>query len=422
MADKDKPKINTRQQELGSKWIFERVLIDNIKYNSVQDITNDKKYLELQLIFDPTFNPKKSKEDPVPMDWLISYFSQQKALLTKFQPNKFKKAKFDRDGGFMQFISDLVKKLGIIKKDAWDPADIWIVNTNKIQNLEKQLNDLILINGKIPVTQSDRAAKIQELNKVLRDLYRQEAIIGVSLKKAGKTAIYVDVNVGKNEAITESEFKAIEKTVFKIESIKCILKKQNLKNLPERYKRMKTDGYAKGTNPQTFLTQEVYMKIQNGTKPPDSYDFYIKGDQTNHFSNLKFEPKERGAGAARLGKSPIDMVLNLLKSYDKSFKNDHTTYAKTFADIKKSELSSAFDILNKTEGCDLGGVSKKDFFINLSDVYSGDPIQAHSKIMQIYFLAEVLSLKENERNKFMTDLIFLAQKKGRTFGPFGKIY
>lgn len=31
-------------------------------------------------------------------------------------------------------------------------------------------------------------------------------------------------------------------------------------------------------------------------------------------------------------------------------------------------------------------------------------------------------MKEKIRNQFMTDMAFLAQKKGERFGPFGKLY
>ena len=41
---------------------------------------------------------------------------------------------FDRDdkNGFMNYITNLVKaKFGIAKKDAWNPADIWLIKSNR---------------------------------------------------------------------------------------------------------------------------------------------------------------------------------------------------------------------------------------------------------------------------------------------------
>ena len=45
---------------------------------------------------------------------------------------------FNREGGFMDFITDLIKdKYGISRKDAWNPADIWL-----IKNVTEQKNRL----------------------------------------------------------------------------------------------------------------------------------------------------------------------------------------------------------------------------------------------------------------------------------------
>ena len=45
--------------------------------------------------------------------------------------------------------------------------------------------------------------------------------------------------------------------------------------------------------------------------------------------------------------------------------------------------------------------------------------------MQMYFIDKVLQLKTDKRDEFLTDLLFVSQKKGRKvfdFGPFGKLY
>ena len=43
-------------------------------------------------------------------------------------------------------------------------------------------------------------------------------------------------------------------------------------------------------------------------------------------------------------------------------------------------------------------------------------------LMQINFLFNILSLSKEKRDDLFTDMSFLAQKKGREFGPFGKLY
>ena len=50
---------------------------------------------------------------------------------------------------------------------------------------------------------------------------------------------------------------------------------------------------------------------------------------------------------------------------------------------------------------------------------------ANIKLMQVYYVAKLLQLKKDERDEYLTDLLFLAQKKGNKvfdFGPFGKLY
>ena len=47
---------------------------------------------------------------------------------------------------------------------------------------------------------------------------------------------------------------------------------------------------------------------------------------------------------------------------------------------------------------------------------------ATSKLMQMEFLAMLSGMKVANRNEFMTDMVFLAAKKGKRFGPFGKLY
>ena len=48
------------------------------------------------------------------------------------------------------------------------------------------------------------------------------------------------------------------------------------------------------------------------------------------------------------------------------------------------------------------------------------------KLMGLDFFYQVFKLTDDERNEFVTDMVFLAQKKAFRkvdhFGPFGKIY
>ena len=71
------------------------------------------------------------------------------------------------------------------------------------------------------------------------------------------------------------------------------------------------------------------------------------------------------------------------------------------------------------------GVNTTTAIVNIKeafDVYRGQPWVAVSKLQQIQFLYALLTLPTKKRNEFCTSLIFTAEKAGRRYGPYGKIY
>ena len=71
--------------------------------------------------FTAPINPKSTEGK-----WINTFYLQQKKLLSTFSNASFKV--FNREGGFMQFITDLISdKFGVSKKDSWNPADIWLI-------------------------------------------------------------------------------------------------------------------------------------------------------------------------------------------------------------------------------------------------------------------------------------------------------
>ena len=89
------------------------------------------------------------------------------------------KSKFNRDGGFMDFVTKLIaKKFGIKKKDNWDPADIWVISED-----EKKYIDTIKDSLEGP------HQTISELNKILRGYFKSKEVMGISLKKTGSDCI-----------------------------------------------------------------------------------------------------------------------------------------------------------------------------------------------------------------------------------------
>ena len=394
----------TAMQELATAFICQRAFKDNKKFNSPEDIIKDKVTKKgLEEIF--TYQRKPLLKFSLPIQdktvedrWLNTFYLQQKKLLTEFSDAKF--TVFNREGGFMEFITDLIKdKFGISRKDSWDPADIWLIKDSpKFRNqIKKELD-------------GPRGTQtIKELNAIMRSMFMKREIVGISLKLiSGKTAKYEEVNV------TDAFFKKLENMQgefdFKLSKIVC---KLNLKNKNE------------------FATQDTNIFLKDTTK--EVAKFQLKGNTTSRLSNLKFEGTEIGASAARLGKAPLNLVEKLSSMVDRKLYNAQTkanaNYPTNAVEFEKrqKEFTDMFKrVIKYPEVKDVGIKTDKEFIFNMSKVFNSKTSHiANVKLMQLYFIDRLMMLKPEVRNEYLTDLLFIAQKKGDKvfdFGPFGKLY
>jgi len=393
----------TAMQELATAYICERAFKDNKRFGSSNDIVKDSKTkLGLEKIF-----KKGSKQifafsfpiEPKTPEgkWLNTFYLQQKTLLTKFSPSSF--TVFNREGGFMKFITDLISsKFGVSRKDAWNPADIWLIRK------PKKYRDLILKELKGP----SGTQTIKELNTMMRVMFKEEDVVGISLKLiSGKQAKYEEINV------KEEFFKHLESGEydFKLSKIIC---KLNLK----------------GTN--KFATQDTNVFLKD-SKNNDVAKFQLKGNTTSRLANLKFEGTDLTASSARLGKAPLNLVEKLSGMVDSKLYNSETksngnypTTLEEFEDRQK-EFSDMFGRIIKYPEVKEVGITQKDQFIdNMNAVFSGDDSHiANIKLMQIYYIDRLMQLNSTIRDEYLTDILYIAQKKGRKvfdFGPFGKLY
>lgn len=369
----------TRQQELGSAWIFRRVLKDNVRYNKWEDILNDPKYDEL--------GGEKGIYPTVDKAWLQTFFLQQEKMLSEFSNARF--TEFTRDHGFMSFISDLVKsKFGIAKKDSWDPADIWCVKDEK--KVIAAINKVI---------QKGHIEELGELNALLRTLFRERKVVGVSLKKvSGKQAKYEEVNVGEGLEYLKEDY------TFDVSKLKI-------------------DLSLKSGNQIKLNTQDTTIFVdaaENGKKV--IYKYQITTISSSRFNNLKWEPTSNAASAARLGKAPVAMVLGALNDFNINFSNSNSDYPKSAAEFKarQKEYVAMFNAVKLK--ADTVIKDDKVFVSNITKVFMESPQLANSKLMQLTFLYEITKLPKKQMDALMTKITLLAQKKGLQFGPFGKLY
>lgn len=360
-GDGSKPTSNaptTQQQELCTLTIFEELLS-----SSTQKYTNFEQILPLLMKIYPGITEEKS--------WYNSFALQFKkiSVTTKLPNNNFDV--FNRDGGFMDWITKLVNsKFEIAKKDSWNPADIWLIKSSTYDNYQKKLND---------------AQTIQEVNAILVTAYNKYDIVGISLKKNnGKNLNYDLVNLKSNAKEKEVEF-----TGFDL-------------NIP----------FDTNMNKFTSVTSKLSVKY-NG----EIYSMGIKSNQAG-IGNITYEFVGSGA-AAFLGKVPKDM-LKLELSADNQKMPEHLHFMKF--DKKDFENKLKVIKLNKTIFNINGDLNT--FVSNLEKSWDTNGRAKDNVIIsQIFTFAYIIAKMTLKRRKeFIKDLFFMAQKKGPKFGPFGKLY
>ena len=376
----------TEMQEKGSKYVFEYVL-ENKKsgYTNLQSFKSDQKMVD---------GLKKIYPD-VDDDWFDVFYKQHKVILDKFATSKITHFDHSGEGSFMNKITEIVNRnFGIAKKDNWNPADVWGVRGNSKD---------VIIKVEQTVYGSKDSQTIQQLNALLRGMYKAKELVGISLKKtSGKEAKWEEYNI---EALTLKEVND-----YKYNDINIIY---NLKASP--------DGKTQS------LDTAVQLRQSGGGA---EYNFQITSNDTSKDSqNLKFESKPQGSAKARGGKAEIKAVEALLKDNNVGgFENKHQNYPKDLDAWGESsgavvaKYSKMFDRIKTKVKSDCN--DGDEFALIIAKIFSGEkPWVAQGKLMQLTFLDHVLKITNKKKyTEFWTDMLFLSIKKGDKFGPFGKLY
>jgi len=449
--------VMTRMQELGSAWIFKRAIQDNKTWVNWEDIKKDTKtFNEIKKVWKTI--GKVDWNDAADDEWLDSFWKQQKVLLSKIGKPAF--TEFSRDGGkgtkyilpgsrnnsktFMDWVSEYVKdEFSIGTKDNWNPADIWLIQ-NEVK-WKKKLIAATSMKGQ-KKTPGMVQANLKQFNSIFRALFRTKQIVGISLKKIGKgkPAEWKEVNVSakffKQQQATEMKY---EEAICKCGTKSINIDKKGMIDLAkEDYakRKGKEKGLYRGlTGLATLETQDSRIIVKHGSR---EYSFQIKTTSSTSYDNLKFEPTEKTKGAARMGKATREYVIDLMEAWKFKSKWPQTNdkYPKTIEEFDgvndktyeftgwQKEYLEKLEFLDK-EGVDLG-VTPLEALINIKETFGplNQPYVANSKLQQINFLWAFLSTctTQQQRNKFCTDLVFLAAKEGTgsntRYGPFGKIY
>ena len=392
-------KIDTKQQEKITLLIIKNVLGDDTKtWKSFDEMFNAKNST-IKKIF-PNL-PKLT-------DWYDHFDLQFREITNtpKFPNSSYGVYLYDDPGSFMDYISDLVttKGLGLYsKKDSWDPADIWLVKSKKIQKEYTDKFDKILKKFTEGFYAKNKFQSIKEINVILKEAYHKKDIVGISLKKSNmKTLKYTEFNLQtdvKDQKLPDVDFDSISLDV--------------------------SYDDKKG-----FISKTSYVNVINNDK--DSYKLAFKSNTGEKIGNITYEflPSDNASAflgkvpkdqlqrwlveqIKLLGKNPLDVYMpqgsKLTKTYNnkikKSWINKVATIKKNFGDF--TGLDNFVEILEK---------SYKDFGLSVKNA---------SAMQMVDFTWILAKLQENKNlTKFLTLSYYFAQKKGQiyNFGPFGKLY
>lgn len=380
---------STKRQEQTSAWIFRRALNDNVLYKSESEILDDPKFiLEVLGVDLKTGKSTGNGIYPEVLDtksWMKTFYLQQSKFFKEFSHVKF--TEFTRDGGFMKYISDLVKKeFKISKKDTWDPADIWCIQDEKRVMHEIQ-----------GVLKNHGLETLSQLNALLRTYFKDRIIVGVSLKMVtGNAAHYEEVNTKRGVLFENSAH-----PTFNVSSLKCDLN-------------LRTDGSFKATGTSIDF-------IGSSPAGKRTYNISIRSISTSRFNNLSLSFVEKSA-AAQIGRVPVEKLISEMNTFKLSYDKSNSNYPKTSSEYN-TDMQKYTDMFNNIKNkVETGITNPTEFNKNMIKIFSIDPVIGNTKLMQITFLNELVKLSDKSLDQFITNIFFLAEKRGEDFGPFGKLY
>ena len=358
---------------------------------------------------------------------------------TKFPNNSFDVYQYDGTGSFMKYISDLVvKEMNLYtQKDSWNPADIWLIQTEKIkQHYTKEFNKISkkLQGGKINGNQA-----IQQINKKLKEAFADNLIVGISLKKSdGKKLNYKTFNMQANP--------------------------NDAADLPNiNFDRIQLDcSYDEATG--TFKSKTSYAFVKDGKE--GAYKLSYKSNTGKSVGNITYEFLASGSASAFLGKVPKDRVKDFLaenvelmiktqpipfparsKKSSKIFGNPFVTemaqnvllpVTMNKETVKMYKMKVA--VIKNAFGNGPSTLTDLDNFPkHLSHSYThannagekGLSIKNSTMMQMVEFTYQMAQMKNTRSGsaddmlqEFLTKAYYFAQKRGQiyNFGPFGKLY
>ena len=416
------PATMTKMQELGSAWVFYQAINKNRKWATWVKLKNDP---EVKTVLGDIWKNFGDSWEDSGDEWAMNFFIQQTALLKKLasmpgccqfdqytHSNEYTLPDMSGDS-FMDWISSRVGKMGVAGKDNWNPADIWLIQSSAEVTARETID--AILNDSDPVE-----IKREKVNSYMRGLFQQHKIFGISLKKVTKGEAKVMFFNHTEDFFTKNwkgegayGGKGTDAQIMSYDSAICKCGK-------------KQDG-----GKWTMETQDMIWNVQD--PGDDMYKFQIKGNNSTGFSGLKYEPTAVGHGEARLGKATVDLVINNLKKHNVGhlFNKENSSYPYTADEFLANKGANPGQGWMAMLQClfsnkvDMGGAKNaQEAYDNILAVYdesNGSPHHANAKLQEVKWLCAFFAIQGKSRNKFSTDMVWLAMKAGRAYGPYAKI-
>jgi|TARA_B110000438_G_C15768580_1_gene630785 hypothetical protein len=317
-------------------------------------------------------------------------FEMQASALKSWLGNK-KGYEYSRDIGIMPYVEGIaLSKCGVSTKDSWNPADIYIVKKDKRTAIEKKLKS-------IGDMKTEKSNKLDALNDYMKDLFIKKFLVGISLKKLGKTVKLEETNVTGNK---------LQKITLVKNSINCNL-----------------DLDVKGE----FTTGELSLAL--------NVDGSVVNVQVRAFSGGERESTQMdmtGSGAAaKLGKvSSREAIDPFLNKYGLSRRmgsdipkvGNFTAEDVKFFENEQTRLSTYSIMKNKVNF----GSKKWSTSFAKARTFEKDNNRTASQLsakLQCFMWIEIFNKLDNKNvlSEFLNVLYYGAKKQYASAGPFLKI-
>ena len=417
-------KIETPEQEKITLKIFEAVLGSGTK--------NWASFDELFVGTGTWKKPKSEIHDIFPElqkleEWMNSYRLQFNEISNKvkFQNSSYDVFLYQKErNNFMDYVTNLVTKevKFVGQKDTWNPADIWLLKTGAQANFAKEVDEMLEDykgDGKLDLDKKQRESAIVTINNLLKKAYKDNEIVGISLKKTdGKRLDYDVFNLELHDAKGD-----LPNVKFDSIKLDCTYDKKNHK----------------------FKSKTSQVFVNDGTRGAFKMS-YKSNTGTSKVGNITYEFLPSGPAAAQLGKVPKESLKKWLTDQIEKKVNgkmvsagvkmpQHGNLPDEWSTDVKVLWEKKVKLIISTFGT-FTGLEK--FVENLEKSYKNNQKYKNGKLIQsgksvgnaammqmVDFTWILAKLKEqNHLIRFFTLCYYFAQKKGvkYNFGPFGKLY